>query len=473
MNHISIEKLTGRYSQDVKTLEKVQTDFGKIAEGRAVGCLFPKTIEDIQSIVKHCKNEDIPIITRGMSHSASGQCLIKDGVVINIKTLHQVLEIQFDGDSGYVVAEAGITWENLVKATLKVGATPPTITDWQKLTVGGSISTGGLGFMSYLKGVQADNILALDVVVASGELIHCSRTENADLFNLVRAGLGQFGVIVKVKMKLEKAPITMHVFKMMIPTTEVFHELSQRLTEEAKFSCIHSFLIPNHRKDFEKKMGTEVVQQNMEQFQAALNKPESFSYFVELVQYEYQGETFELAKNDFGVFAHYEPDDYFEYITKEPPLIATEKERGKTAHPELAVFIAKSQFESFMTEFMKRHRAEDMSDGPVLFIPMTSEQIETPLFVHPEEDFYFIGILRNAYPNTKERIVYLTGLNEVLYSIALEHGGNRYPVDSMSKPNNRESWSRHYGKHWDAIRKGKKKYDAENRFQSLLNMFGE
>ena len=473
MNNTSIKNLVGQYKQDAATLEKVKTDFGKIAEGRAIGCLFPKTIEDIQLIVKHCKNEDVPIITRGMSHSASGQCLIKDGVVINIKTLNQVLDIQFDGKNGYVETEAGITWENLVKATLKVGATPPTITDWQKLTVGGSISTGGLGFMSYHKGVQADNILALDVVIASGELIHCSRTENTDLFNLVRAGLGQFGIIVKVKMKLEKAPITMHVFKMVIPTTEAFHKLSQQLTEESTFSCIHSFLIPNHKKDFEKKMGTEVIQQNIEHFQSALDAQEGFSYFVELVQYEYQKETFELAKNDFGVFAHYEEDDYFKYITKEPPLIATEKERGKTAHPELAVFIAKSQFDSFMTEFIKRHRAEDMSDGPVLFIPMTNTQIETPLFVHPKEDFYFIGILRNAYPNTKERIAYLTDLNEVLYEIALAHGGNRYPVDSMSKPNNRQTWSEHYGENWEAMSKGKNKYDSDNRFQSLLNMFGE
>jgi len=473
MNNISIKNLVGRYDQDAKTLEKVKTDFGKIAEGRPIGCLFPKTIKDIQLIVKDCKNENIPIITRGMSHSASGQCLINDGIVINIKTLNQVLDIQFDGENGYVETEAGITWENLVKATLKVGATPPTITDWQKLTVGGSISTGGLGFMSYLKGVQADNILALDVVIASGELVYCSRTENTDLFNLVRSGLGQFGVIVKVKMKLEKAPITMHVFKMILPTTEAFHELSQRLTEDEKFSCIHSFLIPNNKKDFEKKMGTAVVEQNMEHFQAALNAPEGFSYFVELVQYEYQTKAFELAKDEFGVFVHYEKDDYFEYITKEPPLIATEKERGKTAHPELAVFIAKSKFEAFMVEFMKRHRAEDMSDGPVLFIPMTSSQIETPLFVHPTEDFYFIGILRNAYPNTRERITYLTGLNEILYRIALELGGNRYPVDSMSKPNNQKTWSEHYGENWNAIREGKDKYDAEHRFQSLLNMFGE
>jgi hypothetical protein len=473
MNNTSFKNLVGRYDQDAKTLEKVKTDFGKIAEGRPIACLFPKTIGDIQLIVEHCKNENVPIITRGMSHSASGQCLINDGVVINIKTLNQVLDIQFDGENGYVETEAGITWENLVKATLKVGATPPTITDWQKLTVGGSISTGGLGFMSYLKGVQADNILTLDVVVASGELVRCSRTENTDLFNLVRSGLGQFGVIVKVKMKLEKAPITMHVFKMVMPTTEAFHELSQRLTEETTFSCIHSFLIPNHQKDFEKKMGTEVIQQNMEHFQAAFDASEGFSYFVELVQYEYQGEDFELAKNSFGVFTHYEKDDYFEYITKEPPLIATEKERGKTAHPELAVFIAKNQFESFMVKFMAQHRAEDMSDGPVLFIPMTSGQIETPLFVHPDEDFYFIGILRNAYPNTKERITYLTNLNEVLYTIALEHGGNRYPVDSMSKPNNRKTWSQHYGEHWKAISQGKNKYDSDNRFQSLLNMFGE
>ena len=117
--------------------------------------------------------------------------------------------------------------------------------------------------------------------------------------------------------------------------------------------------------------------------------------------------------------------DFIDFIMREPPLIKTEANKGPTAHPELAVFVPKLTFQDFMNYLLERHHSADMGEGPVLIIPMTSEIIQDSAFTCPQEDFYFIGILRNAFPNTQEHIEKLIALNEDLYHYSLSLGAKR------------------------------------------------
>ena len=305
-----LPKFEGKFSNEEDALAKVKTDFGQIITVNSLGCLNPKSTEDVQKIINYCNSNQIPVNTRGMSHSASGQCLVDQGIVINIKTMNTILSIDFDGKTGSVVVESGITWEKLVRETLKLNATPPTLTDWQKLTVGGTISTGGLGFMSHDSGIQADNVLELEVVTGDGEIRICSPTENSDLFNLVRSGLGQFGVITKVKIKLNRAPKIMHVTKLLIDNTKEFHDLSTQLLKEPDFECIHAFLIPNTMVEFGKKMGQSVVAENPDYFAEKCKKEDEFTFFVELVQYEYEDQNFEKREIPLDVLKHSYQEDF-------------------------------------------------------------------------------------------------------------------------------------------------------------------
>ncbi|NEQ34941.1 MAG: hypothetical protein F6K40_00890 [Okeania sp. SIO3I5] len=256
------------------------------------------------------------------------------------------------------------------------------------------------------------------MVTGKGELVKCSLTENQNLFKLVRGGLGQYGIIATVTVQLKKAPKVMHVHKALIADTEEFSQIMNTIRGSHQFECIHSFLIPHETHEFVKKFGQEGYEKNKAKFDK-LSEKKSFSYFIEVVQYEYEGENFSQEKFIDNEFSFYEQIDFFEYVTKEPPLITTQKEKGQTAHPELAVFIPVNKFELFMTHFLKKHKSEDMGDGPVLIIPISSKVIQESAFVALEEDFYFIGILRNAFPDTKENIAYLTALTFLAGSPAL------------------------------------------------------
>jgi cytokinin dehydrogenase len=65
--------------------------------------------------------------------------------------------------------------------------TPPVLADYLRLSVGGTLTVGGVGAMTARHGLQADNVLELDVVTGRGDLLTCSPERHPDLFDAVRA----------------------------------------------------------------------------------------------------------------------------------------------------------------------------------------------------------------------------------------------------------------------------------------------
>ena len=74
------------------------------------------------------------------------------------------------------------------------------------LSVGGTLSVGGIGETSYRDGCQVDHVSELDVVTASGDLVTCSQERDDELFRMMLAGLGQCGIIVRARLRLVQAP---------------------------------------------------------------------------------------------------------------------------------------------------------------------------------------------------------------------------------------------------------------------------
>lgn len=103
----------------------------------------------------------------------------------------------------------GATWRAVLARTLPHGLVPRVVPFHLDLTVGGTISVGGIGSTSHRFGAAASNIDALTVVVGSGDQISCDATRHADLFDAVRAGLGRCAVIVEATLALrEVGPVT-------------------------------------------------------------------------------------------------------------------------------------------------------------------------------------------------------------------------------------------------------------------------
>jgi FAD binding domain/Cytokinin dehydrogenase 1, FAD and cytokinin binding len=153
--------------------------------------------------------ERTPVVPRGCGHSTDGRSLT-DGVSIDMRALSTIHEVRY----GSTRVDAGATWREVLEATLPHGLTPPVLTDHLDLTVGGTLSAGGVGGTSHVHGTQAGNVTELEVVTPDGEIVRCSASHNRWLFDSVRGRRGH-GVITRAVLRLVPAPH--HVLSCTVP----------------------------------------------------------------------------------------------------------------------------------------------------------------------------------------------------------------------------------------------------------------
>ena len=171
----------------------------------------PKGLDDLLRIINETSRNDEHIAISASRHAMGGQQFLKGGVLIDTRGMDKVLD--FDAETGLVEVEAGIEWPELVRHLLDVQnhaadawSIPVKQTGADRLSLGGAISANAHG-RSLTKGPFVTNIESLRLVLASGEIVNCSRSENAELFSLVIGGYGLFGVIHSVVLRLVRREI--------------------------------------------------------------------------------------------------------------------------------------------------------------------------------------------------------------------------------------------------------------------------
>ena len=101
--------------------------------------------------------------------------------------------------------EPGCSIKQLTTFLLPRGLTLPVVPELDELTIGGLVSGYGIETSSHMHGLFFDGVLSAKVVVASGEVVTCSRTQNADLFYALSWSLGSLGFVVCVDLRVQPA----------------------------------------------------------------------------------------------------------------------------------------------------------------------------------------------------------------------------------------------------------------------------
>ena len=195
------------YSQDPGASEPRPVDF----------VVMPKTVEEVQEIVKLANNEKIPVIPMGGGLTLSGLILpVHKGIVMDMKRMDKILEINTLGR--YAVLEAGVTTGSLV-SYLKDNhpdLQAPVPDAPTSATVAGNVLIHGSGSLSQKYGHHAHMINGLEVVLPTGvitKLGSCaiskywfSKAPIPDLIGLFTSSFGTMGIITKVSIKLFPKP---------------------------------------------------------------------------------------------------------------------------------------------------------------------------------------------------------------------------------------------------------------------------
>ncbi len=122
---------------------------------------------------------------------------------IYIGDLDEIISI--DPDEKTCIAEPGVMFVDLVKATLKYNLVPLTVPEHKTITIGGAVAGCSIESMSYKYGGFHDSCLEYEVITAKGDVIICSPKDNNLLFQMMQGTFGTLGIISRLKFKLVQA----------------------------------------------------------------------------------------------------------------------------------------------------------------------------------------------------------------------------------------------------------------------------
>jgi cytokinin dehydrogenase len=156
----------------VTTLAAAADDFGHLVHQTPNAVLLPASAHDVAAAVRRAAGQGRRFAAQGRRHSVFGRAQARDGIVADMGRLRTLHAVQRDR----VVVDAGATWREVVAATLPHGRTPPVLTDYLDLSVGGTLAVGGVGSATSRLGVMSDHVLELEVATGRGERSSVRRT---------------------------------------------------------------------------------------------------------------------------------------------------------------------------------------------------------------------------------------------------------------------------------------------------------
>jgi cytokinin dehydrogenase len=232
-----VPRLDGEYLDDDASRRAARGDFGRSVYRLPLAVVKPRTIEDVARVVAYASHNGIKVAMRGQAHSLYGQALVDGGIVIDSASLKDVVRTSEDT----IDAQAGALWGDVAKATLAQGRLPPVMPDAMMLSVGGTLSVGGMGETGYRFGAQVDHVRELDVVTGTGDLVTCSPDRKPELFAMTLAGLGQCGIIVRARLGLVPAE------RFVVTRTLTYHDLDAFLSAQARLTQVGALGLLNGR----------------------------------------------------------------------------------------------------------------------------------------------------------------------------------------------------------------------------------
>ena len=153
---------------------------------------------DVVAAVNFARDNDLVLAVRGGGHNAAGLGSCDDGLVIDLSGMRGVT---VDAASRTARVQGGALWRDLDAATHPHGlATTGGLIS--STGVGGLTLGGGLGWLMRQHGLACDNVVAVEIVTADGQVRRASATENPDLLWGVRGGGGNFGVVTTFEFRL-------------------------------------------------------------------------------------------------------------------------------------------------------------------------------------------------------------------------------------------------------------------------------
>ncbi|KAJ4959186.1 hypothetical protein NE237_026297 [Protea cynaroides] len=459
-------------------------DFGGIYYKKPLAIIKPAGPEDVVRVIKAASlSSNLTVAARGNGHSIRGQAMADRGLVIDMRSMdtliHVVATYGSTASAAYVDVGGGVLWEDLLRrCVLGFGLAPRSWTDYLGLTVGGTLSNAGVSGQAFRYGPQTSNVTELEVVTGKGEILVCSENQNPELFFSVLGGLGQFGIITRARILLQKAPDMIRWIRVVYTEFEEFAKDAERLVsqdlEGESFDYVEGFAFVNSDDPVN---GWPTVPLLLDQRFDPTSIPPNAGpvlYCLELALHHHIHDSSTTLDKVVGQMLRplrycrnlrFEVSvTYMEFLLRVKQVEEAAKASGiwDAPHPWLNLFVSKRDIVDF-DRIVFKNILRDGIGGPMLVYPLRRSKwdIRTSEVLPEgggEEIFYLIALLRfNQSERGRAVVEEDVAQNEEILRSCRENGLDlkQYLPHYTTK----DEWKRHFGKKWSRFVERKAYFD--------------
>ena len=181
---------------------------------RPAAIMVARDVEDVLATLALSLASGRALAVRAGGHSTPGHGVAEDAVVLDMSGMRG---IEIDAVTGTAWVEAGATAGEVTANVHRAGFAIP-FGDSGTVGVAGLTLGGGIGWLVRRHGLTIDSLLAAEVIIAAGDRLIASSTENPELFWALRGGGGNFGLVTRFRFNLHPVD-TVLAGRVLVPAT--------------------------------------------------------------------------------------------------------------------------------------------------------------------------------------------------------------------------------------------------------------
>ncbi|MEJ0089003.1 MAG: FAD-binding oxidoreductase [Limisphaerales bacterium] len=148
--------------------------------------------KQLGELLQFARTNHLKVSIAGARHSMGGHVIYPDGIVIDMLPFNHM---ELDETNLVLHVQAGARWSEVIPFLNAHGLSVEVMQSNDDFSIGGSLSVNCHGWQFNRPPIDS-TVEAFRLMLSSGEIVKCSRTENPELFSLVLGGYGLFGVIL-------------------------------------------------------------------------------------------------------------------------------------------------------------------------------------------------------------------------------------------------------------------------------------
>jgi decaprenylphospho-beta-D-ribofuranose 2-oxidase len=177
------------------SIEKRLSGWGRYPSGTTEVCR-PERLGDLREYL----SEGRSLVARGLGRSYGDAAFNSAGYTILTERLNRF--VAFEAESGVLDCEAGVSVDDILSCFVPRGFFLPVVPGTKYVTMGGALACDVHGKNHHRDGSLSRHVRDFRLLTPSGDLLHCSRDQNSDLFWGTVGGLGLTGIVTDLRIQL-------------------------------------------------------------------------------------------------------------------------------------------------------------------------------------------------------------------------------------------------------------------------------